>query len=405
MKIGVVGTGISGLTLALRLQQLGIPVRLYADQTAEELRRTNLPNTVVRFPPTLARERRLNVDYWTLPECTMECFALRIGGDHPLSIDGTFTGVQQAVDFRVLLPRFMETFQERGGEIEVLRAPTKDDVARVGGRYDLVVVAIGRGGMRDLFPRDPSRSPYDGPQRRLLAGLYAGMDLPNSSMTYTISPAAGEVLHIPMMSSQGALSALLIEGIPGGPIAAALESMSTDDLRSLASAVRLIVERHAPTIGACLRPDFSPLGPRDLLAGALTPIVRKAWASLPDGRLAIAIGDAWITNDPLTGQGANIASHCAWTLAAAIAAGGPFDEAFATGVEDEMWAYAGPATNFTNAFLQPPRDHLLALLVAASNDRRVADRVVGFFHYPVEAWALVSDPKATMAFVEGEAAP
>ena len=64
---------------------------------------------------------------------------------------------------------------------------------------------------------------------------------------------------------------------------------------------------------------------------------------------------------------------------AAIAAAGPFDEAFATGVEDEMWAYAEPATNFTNAFLQPPPDHLLALLVAASNDRRVADRVVGFF--------------------------
>ena len=81
-------------------------------------------------------------------------------------------------------------------------------------------------------------------------------------------------------------------------------------------------------------------GPRDLLAGALTPVVRKSWTSLPDGHVAIAIGDAWITNDPLMGQGANIASHCAWALAAAIAKGGPFDEGFAARVEAETWSYA-----------------------------------------------------------------
>jgi len=399
-EVGVVGTGISGLTLALRLQQLGVPVRLYADQTADEIRNSSLPNTVVRFPPTLERERVLDVDYWKVPECLVRYFDVYVGVDPPLSFRGNLGPQQQGVDFRVLLPRFLETFAERGGGVEILRAPTNEDVLRIGARHAVLVTAVGRGSMRDLFPRDASRSPYDRPQRRLLAGIYAGLDLPPLAvMSYTLVPGVGELIQLPMLSSGGTASALLIEGVPGGPIATALESVSTDDLPALASTVRSLVERFAPLIAARIRPEFSLRGRRDVLAGALTPIVRKAWASLPDGHVAIAIGDAWITNDPLTGQGANIASHCAWTLAASIAQGGSFDEAFAARVEDQMWSYAGPATMLTNAFLQPPPEHLVALLATATQDQAIADRVATLFHYPVEAWALVSDPKATMELV------
>ena len=163
--------------------------------------------------------------------------------------------------------------------------------------------------------------------------------------------------------------------------------------------MRTVLERFAPLIAARLRPEFSVRRPRDLLAGALTPVVRKSWTSLPDGHVAIAIGDAWITNDPLMGQGANIASHCAWALAAAIAKGGPFDEGFAARVEAEMWSYAGTCTTFTNAFTQPPPEHVLALLAAAARDQAIADRVSSMLHYPVEGWALISDPKMTMDLV------
>src|SRR5437016_2399254 len=104
--VGVVGTGISGLTLALRLQQLGISVRVYADQTAEDIRKSSLPNTVARFPPTLARERILDLDYWNLPECLVRRFDVYVGVDPPLSFRGTLSDLQQTVDFRILLPRF-----------------------------------------------------------------------------------------------------------------------------------------------------------------------------------------------------------------------------------------------------------------------------------------------------------
>jgi hypothetical protein len=34
--------------------------------------------------------------------------------------------------------------------------------------------------------------------------------------------------------------------------------------------------------------------------------VRAGWAALPGGKYAMAMGDAWVVNDPVTGQGANL---------------------------------------------------------------------------------------------------
>src|SRR5262245_857703 len=62
--VGIIGSGYSGLTLALRLQQLGVSTTLYAEATPDAMRRARLANTVGRFPRTLERERLLGVDHW-----------------------------------------------------------------------------------------------------------------------------------------------------------------------------------------------------------------------------------------------------------------------------------------------------------------------------------------------------
>ena len=40
-------------------------------------------------------------------------------------------------------------------------------------------------------------------------------------------------------------------------------------------------------------------------------VVRKPICKLPSGRLAFGVGDAVVTNDPLTGQGSNTACKAA----------------------------------------------------------------------------------------------
>lgn len=121
-------------------------------------------------------------------------------------------------------------------------------------------------------------------------------------------------------------------------------------------------------------------------------MVRTQVAKLSTGRVALAIGDAWITNDPITGQGANLSSHCAWVTAEAIAGGGPYGEEFGRSVAAEMWRVAGPVTEWSNAFLQPPAEHVLRLFAGAAVHRGLADRFVNLFSDPVAAWAVFSDP-------------
>jgi hypothetical protein len=160
---------------------------------------------------------------------------------------------------------------------------------------------------------------------------------------------------------------------------------------------------HAPAVAARATAGLALTGPRDHVQGAITPTVRRAWHLLPSGRLVLAVGDAWITNDPVTGQGANLGSHSAWEaadrIARRLAEGGPFDAAFGAGLDDAMWAYAEPVTCFTNAFLQPPPPHVMALTAAAAADQAVADRYVALFDDPPAMWRTVSSPAAAEAFV------
>jgi hypothetical protein len=132
-----------------------------------------------------------------------------------------------------------------------------------------------------------------------------------------------------------------------------------------------------------------------VLRGALTPTVRRPWAVV-DGRPVLAVGDAWIVNDPIVAQGANLGSGSAFVLSAAIAAGGLYDEAFAQRTEAALWAAAQAPTEFTNAFLAPPLPHVIDLLARASSDQALADRFVNGFAEPERMLGLLT-PQSTAA--------
>ncbi|MEV5895241.1 styrene monooxygenase/indole monooxygenase family protein [Nonomuraea fuscirosea] len=400
--IGIVGAGISGITLALRLQQLGVETTLYCERGAESIRTGRLPNTVARMGHTQERERELGSAHFRDPECLMYSATLSIKGDPPLEFTGYVSEPFHAVDFRLLLPAFMDDYAERGGEIVVAAAePDAAQVDRWSRGHELMVVAAGRRSVAELFPRDPGRSPYDRPQRRLAAGLYHGIDLP-PAFSNNIAGGVGEIFRLPMMTREGVVSTLLVEAIPGGP----LEPVTHMPWNEVSSALPGLIREYAPRLAEGLNPaEFGLLGPDDLLQGAITPTVRRPVAELPGGRIALAVGDAWIVNDPITGQGANLGSRCAWIAADAIAAGGPYDAAFAHATAERMWEAAAPVTDWTNAFLQPPPEHVVRLLVAAATRQDIADLVVSLFADPAFAWSLLSSPEEVARVVDGEQKP
>ena len=67
-------------------------------------------------------------------------------------------------------------------------------------------------------------------------------------------------------------------------------------------------------------------------------------------------------------------------------------------LEDELWSYAGPVTAWTNAWLQPPPEHILDVLAAATAHEPVADALAQGFADPVRFAADLATPEAAAAF-------
>ncbi len=161
-RIAIAGAGISGLTLALRLQQQGVETTLWTDRTPEQIRGGRLLNLVARFEPTLARERELGVNHWNFPDFALHAAHVDVVGT-PIAFRGDLDRPARFVDFRIYLARLLEDYAERGGHVVVDPAPVASALRAAAG-YDLLVVGGGRE-MSGVFPRDPARSPYDSPQR------------------------------------------------------------------------------------------------------------------------------------------------------------------------------------------------------------------------------------------------
>lgn len=403
-RIAIIGGGISAVTLALRLQQLGVEATVYTDSSMDELRPGPLLNTVARFHPTLERERTLGVDHWRGAGHGFRRFDVSVGPPVSAQFTGRTADAVEAVDFRVLLPRWVEDFVRRGGEVVCGLMPRDPyEVERLADGHDLVVVAVGRRSMSPLFPVDRARSPYEGPQRLLLAALVEGLALPDPlALSFNVSPGAGELFQMPILTASGLGTNILIEAVPGGPLA---DIVTRDrDEPGFIPGVLDALATHAPAIAARVDPArFRVRSRRDVLQGAITPAVRHAYAQLHDGAPALAIGDAWITNDPITGQGANLASHCAFVAADAIAEGGPYDQRWGARTEAAMWKYAGPVTAWTNGFLQPPPPHVLELLQAATEHPAVADAFASGFAAPVELASALANADSTAAFIDATA--
>src|SRR5262249_41789255 len=152
---------------------------------------------------------------------------------------------------------------------------------------------------------------------------------------------------------------------------------------------------------------FAALGPRDLVQGAVLPVVRHGVAELRPRRFALALGDTHITHDPIIGQGANAASRASWFLGELLIAraseGGAFDREFCLDAERRMWELLEPVTHWCNAALGEPPPHVFQLLAAAHEHPSVAKAYVDNLDDPRTQWATLSNPEATQAFIRRHA--
>jgi Styrene monooxygenase A putative substrate binding domain len=402
-RIGIIGAGIAGLHLGLRLRQMGIGCTIMTDRSPEQVATGALANAVVHWHATLEREQVLQVCHWPAEEFGFGRMQYVIQTPEPIEIRCRASALARAVDYRLYLPQLMNDFTERGGRLEV-SALDAMNIGRIAARFDLVVVAMPGNGFSRLFACDVANSPYEAPQRHWLAGLYTGFQPTQTLGTIlSIVPGHGEAVLFPMLSRTGMVRALGIGAHHPDELAMLrLLSRGSDRAGFRAALLRTLKHVHPAIHDQIDTARFDLQGPDDLVQVAITPTVRHPHAALGGGKYAIALGDVHITVDPLLAQGANIGSYSAFALADAIVESDAFDQVFCHEVERSRAIRLLAAARWTNAFLQPPDEARVELMVAMSRDRLLADEYFENFNCPERQWERIGSAERIRGWLSEE---
>jgi flavin-dependent dehydrogenase len=173
---------------------------------------------------------------------------------------------------------------------------------------------------------------------------------------------------------------MVFEGVPGGPLDFWRDIRTPQE--HLAASKRFL-ETYLPWEADRAR-HAELTDDNGILAGAFAPTVRKPVMTLPSGRLVFGLGDALVTNDPITGQGANNATKACKVYLDAILAHGeqPYTRTWMEQTFEQFWDYARWVVQWTNSLLTPPAPHVLNLLGAAADLPSLASLIANGFDHP-----------------------
>ncbi|MFI7462227.1 styrene monooxygenase/indole monooxygenase family protein [Nonomuraea sp. NPDC049646] len=382
----IVGAGQAGLHLAIGLLQHSYDVTVVSNRTPESIRDGRVMSGQAMFGTAQAHERELGLDWWADVCPPIEGIALTVPGPEggkALDWAARLDVPARSVDQRLKMPAWLGEFERLGGKL-VLHDATPDDLESYAARYDLVLVAAGKGQIASLFERDPARSPYATPQRALAVTYVNGLaPRPgHSAVCFNLLPGVGEYFVFPALTHTGPCEIMVFEGVPGGPMDC------WGDVRGPAEHLarsRRILETFFPwEAERCAGIELTDANA--VLTGRFAPTVRRPVAVLPSGAPVLGVADVVVLNDPITGQGSNNAAKCAATYLRAIVERGdrPFDAGWMRQTFDLFWTQAQHVTNWTNALLAPAEPHHLALLGAAGQRPEIASRFVNGFDDPAD---------------------
>jgi hypothetical protein len=318
-----------------------------------------------------------------------------------LEFRGDFMRPSRAIDHRIYLPKLMQDFEAHNGKIEIATIE-KQNISSLAQRFDLLVVVAGRSALAGVFERIPAWSPYDRPQRQLLAALFHGIQRTNPvGATLSVSPGHGELIDIPILTFGGMASALLFENIPGGDLEILTRLRYDENPKAFIATVLEKLEQHHPHIYNRIdSATFDLCAPTDILQGGVTPTVRRGTVDLGDGKIAVAAGDIHCTVDPLLAQGANGASDAAFVVAEEIVKDIAFDSRFCERVDQRRMDRVLAASRWTNLFLQPPSPELMELVFEMSRSQAFCDEFTNNFNYPERQWDHLASAERIRAWID-----
>lgn len=400
--ITIIGAGHAGLQLGCGLARAGHDVTIVSNRTADQIEGGRILSSQSMYSPAVDIEREFGLAFWdeTCPPLTgfhAHAGTLQAG----LMVEfHTRMGPGQSVDQRLKMPRWMRTFEQLGGKVEI-RETDLFDLERLAASSELVLVAAGKGEISQLFERDSQRSVHEKPQRTIALTYLHGMT-PRSDcggINIHVHPGVGELIHFPALTLTGPCDIVNLEAVIGGPMDDWNDvSNPADHLEKTLQQIRSHFPWEAHRFENVRLTD--ELG---ILAGRVTPTIRKPIGTLPSGRSVLGIGDVFVLNDPATGQGSNNASRTSKILFDAIQARGrePFDASWIRSTVDAVWEATRCSASLTNTVLSRP-PHALKVMTACSKHPRLAREFADGFGDP-SSMTWFFDPLAAEQKIESYA--
>ncbi|KVL19506.1 styrene monooxygenase/indole monooxygenase family protein [Burkholderia sp. MSMB1826] len=402
-RIAIVGGGQAGLPLAIGLLDQGYEVTVVTNRAPDDIRRGKVMSSQCMFAPALKIERDLGLNQWEDACPPVEGIGFAV--PHPESVGAKIIDWSarldrpaQSVDQRVKMPVWLELVESRGGRVLIQDAGIAE-LEALADNHDLVVLAAGKGEVVRLFERDAARSPFDKPQRALALTYVHGLEkAPDySRVSFNLIPGVGEYFAFPALTLSGPCDIMVFEGVPGGPLDFWRDIHTPAE--HLAASKRFL-ETYLPWEADRAR-HVELTDDNGILAGAFAPTIRKPVMTLPSGRLVFGLGDAVVTNDPITGQGANNATKACKVYLDAILARGeqPYTRDWMEQTFEQFWDYARWVVQWTNSLLTPPPPHVLKLLGAAGNLPSLASVIADGFNYPPSYFPWWADEHECESFL------
>lgn len=391
-SLAIVGSGTAELVLGFALLERGHSVTVVTEWRAEQIAGGRLRSLGASFRAGRSYERKLGIDHWDLEAFYGHRIELDFrddSGDRVFGSIGEFhDGVGAIVDPRFEHSVWLLELARRGAEVRHA-APTLALLEELAARHDRVFV--GSEGATHFaideeltFPRLPSR---------ILSAVVVDCEWHRQDWTVSFIPGYGEIAGMPLLSVDGREArAIFVRGLPGSPLDSS--SSAEGGGERVLAATKKVLKRFHPrefeTIQHSALVDANAYDVRET-----TPHVRQPIARLPSGRFVHAIGDAFVSLDPITGHALTPTLRATEILAEAIddSSSGELDEAWSRATARAVHEAIRPAYELEAALLvRPP--HVVELLRAATHDRELADEVA----------AAISDPGGARCLVDAASA-
>jgi len=401
-SIAIIGAGQAGLQLACGLLKFGCVVTMFSNRTSEQICHGQILSNQSMFDVALSCERELELNFWDseCPRNISVTMTLAVPNAREKAIE--WTGMThkfyQAVDQRLKFSRWMLHIQDLGGKIIILdvNATRLNEIAK---SHDLTIIASGKGEISKLFTRDNERSKYYQPQR-VLASIYIKNIIPMipSGVRVSIIPGIGEYFIMPGLTLNGPCEMMQFEGIPSGDFDCWNDISSPGE--QLETALQLLNKYVPWEAERCSNVQLTDT--KAILKGQYTPVIRYPTVTLPCGKAILGIGDTVILNDPIAGQGSNNAAKAAGHYLKKIVEHdeNEFTEEWMKEVFEEYWNQDGRwATEWSNLLLQPPEPHVIELLISASKNPEIANKLANGFDQPSTLFPWITDAEQTSHFI------